>query len=62
MLDAFVEVGLAMEVDLIDEVGLPAEDDELPPPEEAPNARILAAACSATTTMYDVGLVVTILG
>jgi hypothetical protein len=51
VLDAFVEVGLAMEVDLIDEVGLPAEDDELPPPEEAPSARILAAACSATTTM-----------
>jgi hypothetical protein len=51
VLDAFVEVGLAMEVDLIDELGLPAADDELPPPEEAPSARILAAACSATTTM-----------
>lgn len=61
VLDAFVDVGLAADVDLADEVGLPAADDELPPFPVPPRARIFAAACSATTTMYEVGLVVTIL-
>ena len=60
VLDAFVDVGLAADVDLADEVGLPAADDDLLPPPlpEPARARILAAACSAATTMYEVGLVV----
>jgi hypothetical protein len=63
VLDVFADVGLATDDDTAEEVGLPAADDDLllPPPDEAPRARILAAACSATTTMYDVGLVVIML-
>jgi hypothetical protein len=61
VLDAFAEVGLADDLGgAADEVGLFTTDDDLLPPGllEPARARILAAACSAMVTMYEVGLVV----
>jgi hypothetical protein len=54
VLDGFADVGLA------DDWMGAAEDDGLLPPglPEPASARILAAACSAIVTMYEVGFVV----
>lgn len=61
VIDAFAEVGLADDfTGAEDDVGLPTADDDLIPPglPELARARILAAACSAIVTIYEVGLVV----
>lgn len=57
MADDFGGTGV---LDALTEVGLATADDDLLPPGvlEPPRARILAAACSAKVTIYEVGLVV----
>lgn len=44
-------------LDISDVLGALTIDDDWAPPPDAGRARILAAACSARTTMYAVGLV-----
>jgi hypothetical protein len=61
VLDGFADVSLDDDwIGAADDVGLPAADDDSLPLglAEPASARILAAACSAIVTMYEVGLVV----